>query len=605
MHTLLRRADSVGKRGSALMLGSAFSLFGVVLVHVYLYMQGLRPNQLVTFWLPLEFASFIVLLAVFYADQTFTFVMVIGLALTLHLILPLGLVPDYVYGNDAIYGYQVVARAIQTGNWQFGAGTGIARNYSAFPLLFVLTALWSEAGSIPLPLIANYAVAVVNITSFLCLRMLGTDLLSLTKRQTNLILFLFSLTPAIHRVESRFHYEAYASVFFSLVLLYALKPKISRSETIVALMSILAIAFSHYFTSYILMLNAIVILLAYFFLRGSRINRGLLFLSVLAPLAWNAAGAGLDFFARQVVQMQDVAQHVKNLGNLFGKLLSGPQAVETFYPAPWLTQLASVRNLLLVVFSLVAIFSLCLVRRGKFGIRIARRDAITYLAATWVFSLLFAVGAYYGVVWSETVLATEGPGSASNRIAEFSFLQFAIFAGIGLSIFMQKLSTQIHGIKLHGTKIVIVALLIVIFVSSGVVQAYPRSLYDSTYVPVHYDEYYPTFQEPVFMGNWWSVAGNNSARNSPFTGSRSLKPFVRGFGYETWWEDNMSSPYVDMNDSLSASFTVHYAMDLKQLQMPENLYNVTLSPSLVSSQDPHLNTVFNTGGLEIVVKPAK
>jgi hypothetical protein len=555
---------------------------------------------------PLEVAGFLVLLAALQTEDKWVFPLILGFGAALHLVLPITLVPGYVFGSDAIYGYQLVSQIMQSGNWVFGVGTGEAVTYSAFPMLFVFTALWSGIGTIPIPLIANYAIAIVNLTIFLTLRMLNKDLLGLSERQSNLILFFYSLTPTIQAVDARFHYEAYAVIFFPLVLLYALKPRISISETVVAIVSVLAITLSHYFTSYILVANAVVLLIAFGILRGARVSRGLLLLSILAPLAWNGTGFGFSFFQHQIAQIQDVFQHVRNLSltQIFEKVLAGTQAVVTNYPAPWFNQLSTIRNFVIVALSLTAILSLCIAPGGRLRIRLARRDALTYLAATWLFSLVFAIAAYYGVAWTETFLATEGTGSFSNRVVEFSFIQFAIFSGIGLSILLGKLGGRLHSRKLNLTKMILAALLVFIFLSSAVVQAYPRVAYDSTYTPVFYDEYQSTFQEPYYLGVWWGSAGNNSARNSPFTGSMVLRDFIRGFGYEVWWEENMTTPVVNLNSSLSDPFTVHYAVDLMQLQKPDHTENMTLSPQLVSSQDSLTNTIFSTGRLEILVKSA-
>jgi hypothetical protein len=603
---MLPSTKQSGSLEPAILSGASISLMSVALAHVYLHTLGIGLDQLLTFWVPLEVAGFMVLLAAFHTEDRWVFPLILGFAAALHLVLPITLVPDYVFGSDATYGYQLVSQIMQTGNWVFGLGTGSARTYSAFPMLFVFTALWSGIGTIPVPLIANYAIAILNLTTFLTLRMLNKNLLGLSERTSNLILFFYSLTPTIHAVDSRFHYEAYAVIFLPLVLLYALKPRISTSETIVALVSVLAITLSHYFTSYILIANAVVLLIAFGILRGARISRGLLLLSILAPLAWDGTGFGFFFFEKQIAQIQDVLQHVRTLDltQLFGKVLAGTQAVVTNYPAPWFNQLATIRNLLIVILSLIAIFSLCIAPGGRFRIRLARKDAFAYLTATWLFSLLFAIAAYYGVAWTETYLATEGTGSFSNRVVEFSFIQFAIFSGIGLSVLLGKLGTRLRARKLNIAKLTLASLLIFICLSSAVVQAYPRVAYDSTYTAVFFDEYQSTFQEPYYLGVWWSNAGNNTAPNSPFTGSLVLRDFIMGFGHEVWWENNMTSPLVDLNSSVSDPFNVHYAVDLMQLYKPDHSENVTLSPQLVSSQNSHLNTIFSTGRLEVLVKSA-
>jgi len=603
---MLPSARQSGWIGPAVFSGASISLMSLALTHVYLNTLGVRLDQLLTFWVPIEVAGFMVLLAAVYTEDKWVLPLILGFAAALHLMLPVALVPDHVFGSDAIYGYQLVSQIMQTGNWVFGLGTGSAVTYSAFPMLFVFTALWSEIGTIPVPLIANYAFAIVNLTTFLTLRMLNKNLLGLSERQSNLVLFFYSLTPTIHAVDARFHYEAYAVIFFPLVLLYALKPRISTSETVVALVSVLAITLSHYFTSYILIANAVVLLIAFGILRGARISRGILLLSILAPLAWDGNGFGLSFFQRQITQVQDVLQHVKalSLTQLFGRVTAAAEAVVTNYPAPWFNQLTTIRNLVIVALSLIAIFSLCIAPGGRFRVRLARKDALTYLAATWLFSLVFAIASYYGVAWNETFLATEGVGAVGVRLVEFSFVQFAIFSGIGLSVLLRDLGGRLHSRKIDITRVALVILLVFIFLSSAIVQAYPRLAYDTTYTPVFSDEYRSTFQEPYYLGVWWSSAGNNSAPNNPFTGSLALRDFIVGLGHERWWENNMTSPDVDLNSSLSGPFNVHYAVDLMQAQKPDQAENVSLSPQLVSSQNPHVNTIFSTGRLEILVKSA-
>jgi hypothetical protein len=77
-----------------------------------------------------------------------------------------------------------------------------------------------------------------------------------------------------------------------------------------------------------------------------------------------------------------------------------------------------------------------------------------------------------------------------------------------------------------------------------------------------------------------------------------------GFGRVRWWEDNMSSPDVELNNTASAQFRVQFAIDLMQLQKGDQTFNMTISPQLVSSQNSQLDTVVSTGRLEILVKQA-
>lgn len=71
--------------------------------------------------------------------------------------------------------------------------------------------------------------------------------------------------------------------------------------------------------------------------------------------------------------------------------------------------------------------------------------------------------------------------------------------------------------------------LVVIFVSSAVVQAYPMNAYESHYNPIYYDEFRPAFQEPYYLGNWWNAAANHTTSGgTPFSGSRGLEDFIVG-----------------------------------------------------------------------------
>jgi len=143
---------------------------------------------------------------------------------------------------------------------------------------------------------------------------------------------------------------------------------------------------------------------------------------------------------------------------------------------------------------------------------------------------------------------------------------------------------------------------VVIFVTSAVFQNYPRISYDSTYTPVYSDEYIATFQEPYYLGSWWAIMINHSITNRPATGSVSLREYLRAYGSQGWWED-LNSPFVDPNSTTSQSFTVYYAVDVLQVQVPDHT-NVLISPQLVSSQNPGMQVVLNTGRIMVLCKPS-
>ncbi len=585
------------------MAGAAVSLMVIVLTHVYLLSLNVKTNQLVTFWAPLEGAGLIVLYVALSKQDKLAFALVLAYAATMHMVLPLSQNPNYISTEDAIYGYQIVTQTLNTARWNFGSGTGSAQIYSYFPMIFLLTSVWSSISSIPPSYLITFGFAFINLTIFLTLRLLCVDLLKLTERQSNLVLFFYAMTPTIHRVESLFHYESYAVIFFPLFLLYALKPRTSRSETILAIIAILSISSSHYFTSYILMLTSIVLAASYFLLRGTRVQLGLLFLSILAPLAWTGTAA-VAVFGKRLLTVQNVFSHLRNLSTLLNRLsATAATPVATYYPAPWFAELAAARNITLLLLGLLATVALCIGRKGKWSLRLARKDMFTYLAAAWVFAIVFAVAAYYGVVWSETVLASQGPGSASNRIAEFSFMQLALFGGLGFGVLVRKLGGKNHSWRMPPTRIVLAVLVVMIFVSSAVVQAYARTAYDSNYKPIYYDEYRSSFQEPVYVGRWWLSAANQSLTlYRPITGSRALEPFLKGYGFQYWWDDNLTSRAVNLNNETSDPFTAYYALDLRQLQQSDRFYNMTLSPQLVSSQYSKVDTIFSTGRIVILYK---
>lgn len=577
------------------------------LAHVYLLTRGFDLDNFLTFWLPLEGAALLVLLSAFHSDDNWVLGLILAFAATLHFVLPISQLPDFNVGSDSIYGYQLVTSTLSTHSWVFGAGTGEAQEvYSNFPLMFIFAALWSGIGSLPPFLIVNYAMAAVNLVAFLTFRMLGLELLNLSKRQVNLALFLYSLTPTLHNVEARFHYEAYAAIFFSLVLLYALKPKISLSEAAVAAISIVAIAFSHYFTAYILLLNAIVIVIAYALLKGTRVQVGILLMTIVVPLA-TISNVAVRLFESQVLTVENIFTEVNSLTTLLTKFSAvGSTLNPTYYPALWFGYLATIRNVVLLLLGIFAIVTLCLARKGRFGARIWRKDSLTYVAAIWVFSVFFAVAAYYGIAWTETAIASEGAGSARTRIAEFSFLPFALLAGLGLSILLQKINGRFRVHRIRSTMKTLLAIaLVVVFVSSVVVQAYPRAVYESNYIPNYYDEYKPAFQEPYYLGNWWNaVADHATSAGAPFSGSRSLRDFVQGYGYQIWWEDSLTSPSVNVNNTDSSHFNVYYAIDFQQFTRPDPISNQTISHVFVSSGRPGLNMIFNNGRLSVIYKPS-
>jgi hypothetical protein len=588
------------------------SLLGLVVAHVYLLSRGIMLSDLVTFWLPLELAAFLILFAVIYSEDNWVFVLIVVLVAALHLVSVVYTVPEFQTGSDAIYGYQVVLLTLETGRWTFGTGTGSGLLYSYFPMMFIFTSLWSGIGSIPPFLLTNYGLGLVNLASLLSIRMLCVTLLNFSKRQTNLVLFMYGLNPIIHQVEASFHYEAYAIIFYSLVLLYVLKPQLSASERIIAVISIIAISLSHYFTAYILLLNVVVLGVAYLIIKGTGVHFDLIFMAIVTPLAL-ISSAAVAAFSAQTLQILSILSHVENVSSLLSRLLSlsrsatvNAATAATYLPAPWFGDLASLRNVLTLLLGLIAIFTLCVSISRRLRIRFKRRDMLTYLASAWLFSVFLAVTAYFGVAWNETTFASTGAGIAGFRIASFSFIQFSLFSGLSLSIVLERMDNYFRGrkfgpLKSDTLKVVLAVFLIIVFVSSAVVQAYPRITYESGYASNFYDEYPATFQEPVYLGTWWHAAANHTDAayiNTP------LEAFVTGYGWQRYWEDNLTQPSVDLNNNtLSQYFTVYYAVDTLQVQKPSQVYNLTLNPEYVSSKSTKINTIFDTGRIMVLVKP--
>ena len=599
--------DVTGRVGHAsvwVIVPSVAILLAIALLHVFLLNLEISANDLLTFWVPLEAAGFLVLYATFSSDAKWVLGLVLAFALSLHLVLPLSGSPNYVSADDPTFGYQRVADTIASGHWIFGAGTGSALTYSFFPMIFVFVAAWSEVSSVSPILIANYGIGLLNLTTFLVLRMLNIDVLKLPEKVSNLVLFFYALTPEIHSVDSLLHYEAYAVIFFPLVIAYVLKPRLSVSETIVALLSVLSIALSHLFTSYMLLFELFAIGITYVLLRGTRIQQSLLFPTAVAVLGWTGTVA-VFVFGQSINQLSFVLSKLSNLNALFNKLFAGStNPLTTYYPAPWFSQLSTTRNAVVLLLGVVGVVSLCLSRAGWFKLRISRRDAFTYLSGAWIFSLLFAIAAYYGVVWSETEQVFSCGGCPGSRVVEFAFFNFSIFAGIGIVVIVDRLRKRLNSPKLEFTEVLLGVFLIVILVSTTVVQAYPRTAYDSSFSAVFIqDEYTSRFQAPYYVGNWWNGAANHTLENDrPFTGSRVLASFIEGYGYQVWWEDNMTSPYVNMNNITSAQFTVYYAIDTQQIQKPDHLYGNTLSPQIISAQNKTVNMIFNCGRIIVLNK---
>jgi hypothetical protein len=221
--------------------------------------------------------------------------------------------------------------------------------------------------------------------------------------------------------------------------------------------------------------------------------------------------------------------------------------------------------------------------------------------------VFFSASSYYGIVWTETTLAPEGAGIAPSRIAEFSFMPFAIFSGLGISVLVREIRMKLHGRRLDLATLAVCIFIILIFATSAVVQAYARIGYDSSYVPTQYNEYLPSFHEAYYLGNWWNRAANHTLTNNmPFTGSIALRYFVTGYGYQHWWAD-LGAPQVDLNNTRSRYFTAYYGFDLLQLEKPAHNDNATLTleiASITSSQNTKVNTIFSTGRLVVLQKPS-
>lgn len=585
----------------------------VILFHVYTFRHGIVYNQTFTFWLPFLIMGFLIFYATFSFDNKFPLFLIFIFTLTLHLIPIVRQPGNMAWNTDAPFNLQLMNHVIKTGRWDFGYGTGEAFGYSFYPSLNIFLSILSLISLIPSMQLVKYLMAFVNPLTLLTFYVLLDKLLDLDAKSKNIIILMLSLNPYFHTVYSYACAESYAIILFPLILLQTLKQgERNQSRTIsdplVAIILLLAITISHHFTSYMVGFTLLVSALILYSVFGEAfVNRRLCMWTLILPSAWLMFIA--SFFISKYFEYLSVI-----LGKM--KLIVKPVGFiniyySTYYPSAFLAHLTLIRNVMLVLFTFLGLLYVFIhiykidrwsissfTSKGlKHYISSGRRE-YTYFGLVLLMYSALAFFFLFGVDWETTIYA-----DIRVRLVNFLFFPIAIFSALGIyNIVSGNLTKTIPYKKIVASysipkvlmKSIITLILLIVFVPSTIVQAFPRYIYDETYSPVLYHEWCVAPEEQYSCGCWVGQYVNSS-KEHVFTGSRSAWHYIKGYGFQELWYQELSN-VTFIRKPIDTGYVVFYVVNKYNLQLPDRFGN-KLDNSTIEFLQSNFHQVYDNGAI--------
>ena len=557
----------------------ALPMATIVLFHVYLTGLGVTLNQVVTFWIPILILGLLSFYGTLTSNSRFPLILILVFSFVLHMVQFVRQPPEMVWNNDAIFGLQIVEHVSETGRWDFGYGTGSALSYSFYPLFYISQSIFATISGIPPVLIVKYSMAVLNLLTLLTFYIVIRRLLDLDIKATNLITLMFSLNPMFHLFNSYFHAESYAIIFFPLVLMFLLKNESSqpsrRSIGIMGIVILATISMAHPFTSYIVAISAIPIIVLYFRSKKFASKMQLCLLTLILPSVW------LMFIASTILSshLLTLEKLLIRLVHLHIEFIPTPTAGSAYYPSEFLFALGWLRNVVLLLF-------------GVLGLRytlLKKKDNPIYsyfVVALLVFSTLTFLS-LFGGIWGEEAYNR-------TRFLEFSYFPIAIFIALGIISVLQS-DVFKNRLRQKPLKLLIILALLVILVPSTIVNALATFNYDPTYSSSSCDEVLVAPEQQYALG-LWVRANVNSSGASVLTGSGDYVAhrYVIGYGqFEgPFYPDLFNVTLIGKPLPYLTRYTLYYVVNIHNLQLPDTLGR-KLSESDLQFLEANLNKIYN------------
>lgn len=559
----------------------------MVLLHVYYIRLGISYNHYLTFWLPILIMGFLALYATVTSDTKFPLILVFIFSLTLHLIQFIRQPANMVWNPDAIYAIQLVNKVIKTGHWDFGYGTGQAFGYSFYPLFYLFQSALSLVPSFSPMLVIKYSMAILNLLTLLTFYALVNGLFDLDVKSKNLIIYMFSLNPIFHAVDSYAHAESYASILYPLILLYVLKQRdsdrsIKRPIAVMAILLMITVSMSHHFTSYMVAFSLLLPMLLLYLISGRFFGKNRLhFLALILPLTWLTFIASF-IFTSHFGSLLDVASKLTFINKLVGYVYSPavPEAALIYYPSEFSMQITLLRNIVLALFTLIGLLY-CISNKKR---RYTYFVVLLLLYSVLTFLLLYCTD------WAKTITKIS---DARDRIVEFSFFPIAFFSAIGIITASRKREKILksHFTRKRFMKPIFILIFVIIFVPSTIFNAFPRFMYDPTYSPILHGEFCVAPEQQYALGRWVSLYVNSFER-TVFSGSLSAHRYVIGYGlFQGSWSLEMFNVTLTEKPEYAGN-TVFYVVNEYNFRLPDH-FGRKLDASTVQFLDKNFNRVYD------------
>jgi hypothetical protein len=472
-----------------------------------------------------------------------------------------------VWNPDAIYALQLVNHVNLTGHWSFSYGTGMAFDYSLYPLMYLFQSMLSSVLSISPTLCIKYSMAIINLITLLTLYALVNGLFGLSSKTKNLVILMFSLNPQFQGFDSYGHAESFAIILLPLILLCVLgqeNPKRSTGKSVVAVILLVAVTMSHHFTSYMIALSLLLPAFLLYLESGRFVGRRHLYvLALILPLAWSTLNANL-LFASHITNASDILRSLGYVQPLVGYSYSSIDVSVIYYPSNFSKQITLLRYFLMFLIALVGLmwYSNRSINRSN------EKKVYNHFKILLLFFGVLTFLLLYCVDWTHISIP-----DIRDRIVAFSYFPIAFFLALGIATVSGKISKIIprDSRDKFAWKCVIkpatICLFMLVFLPTTIFSAFPRLNYDTQYHSVTYTEYNVAPEEQYALGCWVRINLNQTSSNVIFTGSISAQKYVIGYGL---FQGTWSAQMVDVAEiPITLDHAVFYVVNIYNLQLPD------------------------------------
>jgi hypothetical protein len=576
----------------------------LILVYVDMIDAWSFTAEPILFWLPVVLAAAAVFYAALMIDSKFPVLLVLILAVTLHLVPIVRQPPGIASYTNAPYNLELAEHVLNTGRWDFGYGTSAAtaREFSYFPPMFLLQAMFSLILNIPSMTVEKYLIPLVNalfvVTFYVFVRRF-TD----SPRLANIAVAFYMVNPMFYSQGAYAHSESYAIVLFPLVLSYFLVQKGTRTGAAVFIILLGTIAWTHHFTSYMIVLG---VLAAYVLQKISgnvRISTRSLAFVLAFPAAWLSLIA-LFVLTTHITMLQII---FSNIAVEFRPVGFYSSAVPMWYPNDLARFLVTARNVTLVILTAFALLEFmsrwkevpkprwrnAFQHYVRHCGRLADTPSRAFLTALLLSFSSLAFAAMFMVQWgaSSSKGGGLGFGDIRIRVTEFLFVPLSVFSAYALASLGARRFRRIA---------VIIILASVVLIPAGIINAYPRDIYNQGYQPIQSSEYTVEPVEKFALGIWVRQTVAPTTKTF-FTGS-FMGTYIDGYGHQPGGLETGLYNVTVAETRACEGITVFYTIDRTNTIIPD-AYRRTVDSSTLQVLISRSGRVYDSGNITLYLLP--